>query len=434
MLDSSALSKDQWLSYLETCHPKFIDLGLDRIKVVAKQLDVLNFDCPIITVAGTNGKGSCVALIQTILNVAGYRVGSYTSPHLLDFNERIQIANKVVSDTALCAAFEQIEKACCKLKRSLTYFEFATLAALCLFKQAKLDAIILEVGLGGRLDAVNCVDADISVISTIDLDHTEWLGDTRECIGQEKAGIMRPNKPCVFGDFLLPASVSRQAALCSTPLYFQGQEFKYKKQGFVWSWKSQQQTLNDLPLPRIDLQNAATVLQVIELLSQRFIITRHSIDEGLKKVFLPGRFQIIEKNSTQFILDVAHNPAGAKCLAKRLANESCTGKTHAVVGMLGNKDIENTLAALTNQIDYWYLTDLEVPRSATVQQLHQCLMSLKQSSPVFKFSSPHLAVQRACKELQKGDRILVFGSFHTVAFMLNDILSEVSHSMESFTK
>lgn len=413
-------SKAEWLSYLETCHPKFIDLGLDRIKVVAKQLDVLNFDCPIITIAGTNGKGSCVALIQTILKVAGYRVGSYTSPHLLDFNERIQIANTFVSDAALCTVFEQIEKG--RRKCSLTYFEFTTLAALCLFKQAKLDAIILEVGLGGRLDAVNCVDADISVISTIDLDHMDWLGDTRECIGQEKAGIMRPNKPCVFGDFLLPASVSRQATLCNTPLYFQGQEFKYKKQGSVWSWKSQQQTFDDLPLPRIDLQNAATVLQVIELLSEHFIITRTSIEEGLKKVFIPGRFQIIEKNTTQLILDVAHNPAGAKCLAKRLANEPCTGKTHAVVGMLADKDKLNTLSALVAQIDYWYLTDLKVPRGATAQQLDQCLMSLNQSSPVFKFSSPTLAVQQACKRAQKNDRVLVFGSFHTVAFVLNDIL------------
>ncbi len=420
MLEGSVLSKNQWLSYLETCHPKFIDLGLDRIKVVAKQLDVLNFDCPIITIAGTNGKGSCVALIQTILKVAGYRVGGYTSPHLLDFNERIQIANKFVSDAALCAVFEQIEKA--RRKRSLTYFEFTTLGALCLFKQAKLDAIILEVGLGGRLDAVNCVDADISVISTIDLDHMDWLGDTKECIGREKAGIMRPSKPCVFGDFLLPASVSRQAALCNTPLYFQGQEFKYKKQGSLWSWKSQQQTLDDLPLPRIDLQNAATVLQVIELLSKQFIITRTSIEEGLKKVFIPGRFQIIEKNSTQLILDVAHNPAGAKCLAKRLVNESCTGKTHAVVGMLADKDKLNTLSALVDQIDYWYLTDLEVPRGATAQQLNQCLMSLNQSSPVFKFASPALAVQQACKRAQKNDRVLVFGSFHTVACVLNNIL------------
>ena len=419
-------SKEAWLSYLETCHPKSIDLGLDRINIVAKRLDVLHFDCPVITIGGTNGKGSCVALTQAILVSAGYRVGSYTSPHLLDFNERIQIANKFVSDAALCAAFEEIEKA--RHGLSLTYFEFATLAALFLFKQAKLDAILLEVGLGGRLDAVNCIDADISVISTIDLDHMEWLGHTRELIAKEKAGIMRPNKPCVFGDFLLPTSVYQQATLLNTPLYIQNQTFKYKKQLSTWMWESRQQTLDNLPLPRIDLQNAATVLQVIELLSAKFSITLTSIEEGLTQAFIPGRFQIIEKNAIQFILDVAHNPAGGRCLARRLINESCQGKTYAVVGMLADKDITNTLAALSELIDYWYLADLDVTRGATAEQLSQCL-DFNKSHSIFKFSSPRLAMQQACKRVKRGDRVLVFGSFHTVNLILKD-LSEFSYISE----
>lgn len=420
LLDHISRSKQEWLSYLETCHPKSIDLGLDRIKIVAQQLGVLRFNCPVITVAGTNGKGSCVALTQAILTAAGYRVGSYTSPHLFDFNERIQITNSLVSDADLCDVFEKIEKARCKI--SLTYFEFATLAALCLFKQTKLDAIILEVGLGGRLDATNCVDADIAIISMVDLDHMEWLGHTREQIAKEKAGIMRPNRPCIVGDFLAPDSIYQQATALNTPLYLQGQTFDYKKQVSTWTWKSQQRSLGDLPLPRIDLQNASTVLQAIELLSEHFFITYTAIEEGLKQVFIPGRFQkIIEKNVTH-IFDVAHNPAGGRCLAKRLANEPCTGKTHAVVGMLADKDRVKTLNALANQIDYWYLANLEVARGATAEQLSQCL-DLKQSSSVFKFSSPICAIQQARKVIKKEDRLLIFGSFHTVASILETIPS-----------
>jgi dihydrofolate synthase / folylpolyglutamate synthase len=416
MLERVMQSKDAWLNYLESGHAKSIDLGLDRIKRVAERLEVLQFDCPVITVAGTNGKGSCVALTQAILMAAGCRVGVYTSPHLLEYNERIQLAGKLVSDAALCEAFNQIEKE--RDEVSLSYFEFTTLAALLLFKHARLDAIILEVGLGGRLDAVNCVEADIAVISMVDLDHQEWLGHTREQIAKEKAGIMRPNKPCIFGDFTLPESVGQQASSLNVPLYCQGEQFDYKKQDSTWLWKSQQQTLTQLPLPTIDLQNAATVLQVIELLTSRFSITRFAIEKGLAQVFLPGRFQTIEKQTTRFILDVAHNPAGGRCLAKRLAKESCSGKTYAVVGMLADKAITHTLAPLLTQIDHWYLADLATSRAATTEQLAQCLLELNPNASFLKFASPGLAVQHAGKALQKEDRILVFGSFHTVAFVL----------------
>lgn len=408
-------SKEDWLSYLEAAHPISIDLGLERIKIVATRLNVLDFDCPVMTVAGTNGKGSCVALTQAILAAAGYRVGTYTSPHLLDYNERIQIAGVPVSDSALCIAFKRIAEACAEI--SLTYFEFGTLAALLLFKQAQLDAIILEVGLGGRLDAVNCVDADISVISMVDLDHMEWLGHTRELIAKEKAGIMRSNKPCVFGDFSLPASVDAHAKLENILLYRQGQQFDYKKQISSWSWQSQQQTLSNLPLPKIDLQNAATVLQAIELLSHRFSISRASIEKGLKQVFIPGRFQIIEQDGLQFILDVAHNPAGGRCLAKRLAQEPCAGKTHAVIGMLEDKDISNTLAPLTSQIDQFYLANLEISRGATAAQLNQHLVQLNDKASARLFSSPVIALQAVYKIASKGDRVLVFGSFHTVSLV-----------------
>jgi dihydrofolate synthase/folylpolyglutamate synthase len=413
---ASTTPLQDWLAYLETCHSKSIDLGLDRITQVAQRLGVLSFDCPIITVAGTNGKGSNVALTAAILTAAGYCVATYTSPHLIHYNERIQIAGCSVSDSALCHAFTQIESL--RADVSLTYFEFATLAALLLFKQqaVHLDAIILEVGLGGRLDAVNCIDADLAIISMIDLDHREYLGDTREAIGKEKAGILRWNKPCVCGDFDIPQSILDQAQSLQCPLYRQGFEFDYKRQGSSWSWHSQHHSFVDLPLPRIDLQNAATVLQAIELLSERFLITSAAIEQGLKQVFLPGRFQCLEKNSRQIIIDVAHNPAGGRCLAKRLANRACCGKIHALVGMLADKDILNTLRPLQGQVDYWYVSDLTVRRGASAQQLKQSLLSLQEGiQAIWEFPRPELAFQYAYQQLQENDSLLVFGSFHTAA-------------------
>lgn len=402
-----------WLSYLETCHPKSIDLGLERIRIVAERLGVLGFACPVITVAGTNGKGSNVALTAAILTAAGCRVGTYTSPHLIQYNERIQIDGVCVSDQALCNAFTEIEKI--RADVSLTYFEFGTLAAFLLFKQAQLDAIILEVGLGGRLDAVNCINADLTIISMIDLDHMEWLGDTREVIAKEKAGIMRPHTACVCGDFSIPQSIIDYAKSLRCPLYRQGLEFDYKMSAGSWSWQSQKLLLTDLPVPTIDLQNAATVLQAIELLTNQFSISRAAIEQGLKQVFLPGRFQIIEKNSRQIIIDVAHNPAGGRCLASRLSAYPCSGKTYALVGMLADKDIVNTLRPLKSQLDTWYVIDLAVQRGASAEQLKQSLKTLDITQTILEFSAPELAFQQAYQTLQQGDRLLVFGSFHTAA-------------------
>jgi dihydrofolate synthase/folylpolyglutamate synthase len=425
----SPKSKEEWLAHAENCHPITIDLGIERVKLVATRLGILHFNCPVITVAGTNGKGSCVELTKAILMAAGYRVATYTSPHLLHYNERIRIADELVSDAALCDAFASIEKV--RGDVSLTYFEFGTLAALWLFKQVPLDAIILEVGLGGRLDAVNCVDADVAVISMVDLDHMDYLGNTREHIAREKAGIMRPNKPCVFGDFSLPHAVYEQAALLNSALSVQGRTFTYKKGNFSWSWRSQQQTLADLPLPRVDLQNAATVLQVIELLAGQFCISRTAIENGLKQVFVPGRFQIIEKNSTRIILDVAHNPAGGRCLARRFAKEPDTGETYAIVGMLADKDIRNTLAPLVDYIDHWYLVDLEGPRGATRDRLYQCLVEIAPRSCVSMFSSPVVAYRKACQIVKKGDYLLVFGSFHTVAAVLAEVYDAMRYNLAS---
>jgi dihydrofolate synthase/folylpolyglutamate synthase len=412
-LNLNSRSLSDWLAYIETLYPNRIELGLKRITQVAQRLQVVNFNCPVVMVAGTNGKGSTVALTAAILSAAGYRVGTYTSPHLIRYQERIQISGHCISEQDLCRAFMQIEKN--RADISLTYFEFGTLAALWYFKQAALDTIILEIGLGGRLDAVNCVDADLSIISMIDIDHTDWLGDTREKIGLEKAAIMRPNRSCVCGDFSPPESILHTAKTLACPLYRQGIEFDYKMQGQSWSWNSEQLSLQDLPLPNIDLQNAATVLQAVELLGDHFIITPLAIQEGLKQVFVPGRFHLIEKNARQIIIDVAHNPAGGECLSKRLANTPCLGSTYALAGMLTDKDILNTLRPLKHHVDHWYLCDLAEQRSAKAAQLKQSLLDLEVSQTILEFSSPELAFQRALSQLKKNDRLLVFGSFHTAA-------------------
>ncbi|MEN9449803.1 MAG: bifunctional protein FolC [Pseudomonadota bacterium] len=412
-LSLSSRSLSDWLAYIEACHPNSIDLGLERISQVAERLAVLNFNCPVVMVAGTNGKGSNVALTAAILTAAGYRVGTYTSPHLIRYQERIQIAGQCISDQDLCRAFLEIEKN--RGDILLTYFEFGTLAALWYFNLAALDAIILEIGLGGRLDAVNCVDADLAIISMIDLDHMDWLGDTREKIGFEKAGIMRPNRPCVCGDFAPPQSILNTAQSLASPLYRQGIEFDYKMQTQSWTWTSQQLSLRDLPLPNIDLQNAATVLQAIELLGDHFIITPLAIQEGLRRVFIPGRFHIIEKNARQIIIDVAHNPAGGECLSKRLANTPCLGNTYAVAGMLADKDIINTLRPLRHHVDHWTVCDLTEPRGAKAEKLKQALLELEVTQTILEFLSPEIAFQHAYRKLQKNDRLLVFGSFHTAA-------------------
>lgn len=412
-LNLSSRSLSDWLVYIQNCHPSSIDLGLERILQVAERLHVLNFNCPVVMVAGTNGKGSNVALTAAILTAAGYRVGTYTSPHLIRYQERIQIAGQCISDQDLCRAFLDIEKN--RADISLTYFEFGTLAALCYFKQAPLDAIILEIGLGGRLDAVNCVDADLAIISMIDLDHMDSLGDTREKIGFEKASIMRPNRPCVCGDFAPPQSILNTAQSLASPLYRQGIEFDYKMQAQSWTWTGQQLTLRDLPLPNIDLQNAATVLQAVELLGDHFIITPLAILEGLKRVFIPGRFHIIEKNARQIIIDVAHNPAGGECLSKRLANTRCLGNTYALAGMLADKDIINTLRPLRHHVDHWAVCDLAESRGVKATQLKQALLDLEVKQIILEYSSPDIAFQHTYRQLQKNDRLLVFGSFHTAA-------------------
>jgi dihydrofolate synthase/folylpolyglutamate synthase len=372
---------DEWLNYIETRYKRKVELGLERVSVVAKELNLTSFPCPVITVAGTNGKGSCVAYLETIWLKAGYKVGAYTSPHLLNFNERIRINGKDIDDQSLCEAFEIIDAFNC----SLTYFEFITLAALYIFKSTDLDVLLLEVGLGGRLDAVNVVHNDVAVITSVAIDHVAYLGDTREKIGLEKAGIMRRGKIAVCGDPSPPQSLIKHAENLGVDLYFSP-------------------------------NNRLTVSMVIKLLESRLPVSDDIIREGLARAFVPGRFQCFNDPST-IILDVAHNPAAADFLAGQLAKKYCVGKTLAVVGMLKDKDIAGTLQPMLNLVDEWYVADLCVERGAKGKILWQYLQEFGQKA-CYTYKSVTEAYLKAVANCGKKDRIIIFGSFYTVGEVL----------------
>lgn len=403
------MNLNAWLSYLETLHSKPIELGLDRITQVAKNLQLLPCEKIVITIGGTNGKGSCVALLEQIGLAAGYKVGAYTSPHLLKYNERIRINNTDVTDEALCEAFAQIDQI--RGHITLTYFEFSTLAALLLFKQNDIDFLVLEVGMGGRLDAVNIVDPDIGLISTIALDHMEWLGPDRESIGREKAGIMRPHKPVICGDFNVPLSIKNHAQQIQAKLFIPEKDFSYHEQENSWSWSSQNQTINNLPLPRIELQNAASVLMAVELIQPKIPAT--AIVEGLRKVFVPGRFQKMDEKPER-IFDVAHNPAAAALLAKQLQKTAKKGRTLAVIGMLKDKDQVGTVTPLLSQIDSWYVGGLNLPRGGSAKDL-AAILTKEGAKQVHDYETVTSAYLAALKNANPEDRVIIFGSFYTVA-------------------
>jgi dihydrofolate synthase/folylpolyglutamate synthase len=408
-----------WLSWQETLHPNAIDLGLDRLRRTLHALGWRRPSCPVITIAGTNGKGSSVALLTRILSEAGYRVGTFTSPHLLDYNERITLAERPVSDASLIAAFERIDAA--RGSDTLTFFEFNTLAALLIFETACLDAIVLEVGMGGRLDAVNVVDADAALVTSIALDHCEWLGDNLEAIGREKAGIFRPSRPAVLGSRNLPKSIFEAADALGSRVLWIGREFDYVRQGARWSWCGQQQHWGDLPAPSLvgDIQydNAAAVLAVLESLSDRLPVDRGAIERGLTSTQLIGRFQVVPERGFEWILDVAHNPAAAHTLAAQLDGRPVRGKTIAVCGMLGDKDIEGVAAELSGRFDAWIVAGLMGARAIAPEQVAE---RLRGGGASVSELAPDIveACRRAERLAAAGDRIVVFGSFLAVAPVL----------------
>lgn len=403
-----------WLYYLEHLHSQAIDMGLDRIRQVAQRLDLLKPASFIFTVAGTNGKGTTCRTLETLLMAAGYRVGVYSSPHLVRYTERVRVQGQELTEALHTASFAEIEAG--RGDISLTYFEYGTLSALKLFQQAQLDVVILEVGLGGRLDATNIVDADVSVITSIALDHLDWLGPDRESIGREKAGVFRAGKPAIVGEPDMPLSIAAVAKEKGAQLIQRDRDWSYRQQAESWSLRDAWGELNDLPLPQVPLPNAASA--IVALRASGLNVSEDQIRANLPLAILPGRFQTVSE-SPRVILDVAHNPHAAAYLASRLATLANKGAVHAVVGMLHDKDIAGTLAALAPQVNHWYCAPLDGPRGATAQQLMSHLPQQAQA-----FADVEHAWQHAREQAKPQDIVLVCGSFHTVAQVMESMETE----------
>ena len=372
-----------------------------------------------ITITGTNGKGSTTVMCETILRRAGYRVGAYTSPHLIAYNERIRIDGRNVSDDDLCAAFERIEAA--RGSVPLTYFEFGTIAAFDLFQAAKIDVAVLEVGMGGRLDAVNAIDSDAAIVTAVDIDHTAWLGHTREAIGYEKAGIFREGRPAICGDPNPPAIIAAETARIGAKLLQFKRDFFVERSGTEWTWRCGERLRAGLPYPSLrgDYQmcNAACALTALETLADRFPVTQADVREGLISGVIPGRFQVLPGRPVR-VLDVAHNAQAARSLAATLKQQRVEGRTLAVIGMLKDKDIVSVIGPLAEVVDRWYPATLHTPRGATAAQLIESLVAAGVPAPVQGYDDVHQAHAAAQREATEADRIVVFGSFHTVGDIL----------------
>ncbi|MFZ3619893.1 bifunctional tetrahydrofolate synthase/dihydrofolate synthase [Leclercia barmai] len=397
-----------WLSYLENLHSKAIDMGLERVSQVAARLDVLKPAPFVFTVAGTNGKGTTCRTLEAMLMAAGYKVGVYSSPHLVRYTERVRVQNTELAESAHTAAFAEIEAA--RGEISLTYFEYGTLSALWLFKQAQLDVVILEVGLGGRLDATNIVDPDVAVVTSIALDHTDWLGPDRESIGREKAGIFRPGKPAIVGEPDMPHTIADVAQEKGALLKRRDVDWCYSVTESNWRFEDAVGALENLPLPQVPQPNAATAL--VALRASGLAVSEQAMRDGIQNAILAGRFQIVSE-SPRLILDVAHNPHAAAYLAGRLKSLPKTGRVLAVIGMLHDKDIGGTLACMESVVDSWYCAPLEGPRGATAEQLMEHLGEGK------SFASVELAWRAAMADASPEDTVLVCGSFHTVAHVMD---------------
>ncbi|MCZ7565104.1 MAG: bifunctional tetrahydrofolate synthase/dihydrofolate synthase [Burkholderiales bacterium] len=413
---------DGWLAYVERQHPQSIALGLERVAAVRDALGLAP-PCPIFTVGGTNGKGSVCAMLEAILRAGGFRVGTYTSPHLLRYNERVRLDGREADDAALVEAFRTVERA--RVVRAgappLTYFEFGTLAAWVLFAAARPDALILEVGLGGRLDAVNAFEPGCAVLTTVDLDHAAYLGDTRERVGWEKAHIFRPGKPAIVGDPSPPSSVLAHAGAIGADLQRVGRDFGYAIEPRQWQYWGRAGRRAGLAHPALrgahQVANAATAIAALEAMRAELPVAAQAVREGLAGVTLPGRFQVLPGLPT-VVLDVAHNPAAAGVLAANLAAMTPAARTLAVLGMLADKDIAGTCARLKDAVGHWYAASLDVARGACAAELSAALRAAGAAGPVSEHDSPRAAYAAAREAARQGDRIVVFGSFHTVADVL----------------
>jgi dihydrofolate synthase/folylpolyglutamate synthase len=415
---------EDWLAYCEQLHPKSIDMGLERVRTVAQRMDI-RFACPVITVAGTNGKGSTCAMLEAILLQAGYRTGVFTSPHLVHFEERLRLKGDPVNAMDLVAACARVERArgLNDAEISLTYFEFTTLAILDVMARSGLDVVILEVGLGGRLDAVNIIDTDCAIITSIDLDHMELLGADREAIGYEKAGIMRTGRPVIVSDPMPPQSVLDRALEVGADLWRVGEDFNVSGDKQQWGWAGRGRRYSGLAYPALrganQLVNAAGVLAALAALRERLPVTAQAVRNGFAFVELPGRFQIIPGQPT-LVLDVAHNPHSVAALAANLDAMGYFPTTHAVFGAMADKDLAPMLARVNPLIDRWYFTDLPTSRAASAVNLQtqwQAQNTRKDASSN-TFADPMQALQAAIEAADPTDRIVVFGSFYTVGGVL----------------
>jgi len=413
---------EAWLAHIERLHHRPIDMTLDRVRAVASRLG-LGFDCPVLMVGGTNGKGSTCAMLDSILRAAGYRVGLYTSPHLLRFNERAVIDGAAASDAALIEQLAAVESA--RGDVSLTYFEFTTLAILRLLMQARPDAVVLEIGLGGRFDAVNLIDADVAVVTSIDLDHMDYLGPTREHIGFEKAHIYRSGRPAICADPQPPRSLLDVATTLGADLWLFGRDFNYSGMAYgkglqQWAYGGRTQRRASLPYPALrganQLLNAAGALAALEALADRLPVSQQAVRTGLLAVEIPGRFQVLPGRPT-VILDVAHNPHAAAVLAQNLDSQGFFPETRAVFGMLADKDVAGVIAGLRDRIDHWHVGPTTGARGMSAAQAASLLRAAGQSS-ISEHATLEAAYDHALGNADPDARILVFGSFITVAAVM----------------
>lgn len=412
-----------WLDYIERLHAQTIELGLERVQCVKHALGVEQ-EVPLITVGGTNGKGSICAMLERILLSAGYRVGLFTSPHLLAYNERVRLDGRQATDAEVCESFAQVEGA--RGDVGLTYFEFGTLAAWQAFSTAGVDVVILEVGLGGRLDAVNAFDTDCAIVASVDLDHMDYLGETREAIGFEKAGIYRAGRPAIIGDTRPPRSLLDHARAIGANLQELGKDFGYAAENGQWTYWGQRGRRGGLAYPAlrgaVQLANASTAIAGLEALADRLPVSMQDVRRGLIEVDLPGRFQVLPGRPT-VVLDVAHNPQAAGVLADNLGSMAFHPETWAVFGMLADKDIAGVAECVKGRIDHWFTASLPGPRGTSAGELVRILADrgIRAES---HFDSPTDAFHAAREQAGENDRIVAFGSFLTVADVLRTIDDE----------